>query len=138
MRGQLIFANAAHYYLVEINPRTGFTTILKYVVVHDIGRKLNPLIVAEMVHGSTVDGIGAALLEEFRCDESGQQLTSTFMDYLKLTSADVPNIEVGRLETPSPFTPLGLNGVGDVSRTATPESPATSSSSWRSSATRSA
>ena len=51
MRGQLIFANAAHYYLVEINPRTGFTTILKYVVVHDVGRKLNPLIVAEMVHG---------------------------------------------------------------------------------------
>jgi CO/xanthine dehydrogenase Mo-binding subunit len=110
---QLVFANAAHCCLVEIDPGTGGTRILKYVVVHDCGRELNPLIVEGMVHGSTVHGIGAALFEEFRYDDAGQLLTSTFMDYLKPTAMDVPDIDVGALEHPSPFTPLGSKGVGE-------------------------
>ncbi|HEX9822559.1 MAG TPA: xanthine dehydrogenase family protein molybdopterin-binding subunit [Methylomirabilota bacterium] len=110
---QLVFANAAHCCLVEVDPATGGVRLVKYVVVHDCGRELNPLIVEGMVHGSTAHGIGAALLEEFRYDESGQLLTSTFMDYLKPTALDVPDIEVGRLEHPSPFTPLGAKGVGE-------------------------
>ncbi len=113
VRSQLVFSNAAHCCLVEVNPTTGVVKILKYVVVHDCGRELNPLIVEGMVHGSTVHGIGAALLEEFRYDAQGQLLTSTFMDYLKPTAADVPDIEVHRLEHPSPFTPLGAKGVGE-------------------------
>ena len=113
VRSQLVFANAAHCCLVEIDRRTGGITLRKYVVVHDCGRELNPLIVEGMVHGSTVHGIGAALLEEFRYDETGQLLTSTFMDYLKPTAADVPTIEVDRLEHPSPVTPLGAKGVGE-------------------------
>jgi CO/xanthine dehydrogenase Mo-binding subunit len=110
---QLVFANAAHICLVEVDPGTGGVTILAYVVVHDCGRELNPLIVEGMVHGSTAHGIGAALLEAFRYDERGQLLTSTFMDYLKPTALDVPDIDVGRLEHPSPFTPLGAKGVGE-------------------------
>jgi 2-furoyl-CoA dehydrogenase large subunit len=110
---QLVFANAAHCCLVEIDPGTGAVHIVKYVVVHDCGRELNPLIVEGMVHGSTAHGIGAALLEAFRYDETGQLLTATFMDYLKPTALDVPDIEVGRLEHPSPFTPLGAKGVGE-------------------------
>jgi 2-furoyl-CoA dehydrogenase large subunit len=113
LRSQLVFANAAHCCLVEVHPRTGEVTILKYLVVHDCGREINPLIVEGMVHGSTVHGIGAALLEEFRYDAQGQFLTSTFMDYLKPTATDVPEIEVERLEHPSPFTPLGAKGVGE-------------------------
>ena len=113
VRSQLVFSNAAHCCLVEVHPRTGVVTILKYLVVHDCGRELNPLIVEGMVHGSTVHGIGAALLEEFRYDEQGQLLTSTFMDYLKPTATDMPTIEVERLEHPSPFTPLGAKGVGE-------------------------
>ncbi|HEV8641748.1 MAG TPA: xanthine dehydrogenase family protein molybdopterin-binding subunit [Methylomirabilota bacterium] len=113
VRSQLVFSNAAHVCLVEVNPRTGAVTILKHVVVHDCGRELNPLIVEGMVHGSTVHGMGAALLEEFRYDERGQLLTATFMDYLKPTALDVPDIEVDRLEHPSPFTPLGAKGVGE-------------------------
>jgi len=93
VRSQLVFSNAAHCCLVEVHPRTGVVTILKYVVVHDCGRELNPLIVEGMVHGSTVHGIGAALLEEFRYDEQGQLLTATLADYLKPTAADVPSIE---------------------------------------------
>ena len=110
---QLIFANAAHVCLVEVDPGTGGVKILAYVVVHDCGRELNPLIVEGMVHGSTAHGIGAALLEAFRYDEGGQLLTATFMDYLKPTALDVPDIDVGRLEHPSPFTPLGAKGVGE-------------------------
>jgi len=110
---QLVFANAAHCCLVEVDPGTGGVRILAYVVVHDCGRELNPLIVEGMVHGSTAHGIGAALLEEFRYDEHGQLLTSTFMDYLKPTALDVPDIDVGRLEHPSPVTPLGAKGVGE-------------------------
>jgi len=113
VRSQLVFSNAAHCCLVEVDRRTGFVKVLKYVVVHDCGREMNPLIVEGMVHGSTVHGIGAALLEEFRYDEAGQLLTSTFMDYLKPTSSDVPDIEVDHLEHPSPFTPLGAKGVGE-------------------------
>jgi len=113
VRSQLVFSNAAHCCLVEVDRRTGFVKILKYVVVHDCGREMNPLIVEGMVHGSTVHGIGAALLEEFRYDEAGQLLTSTFMDYLKPTSSDVPDVEVDHLEHPSPFTPLGAKGVGE-------------------------
>jgi len=110
---QLVFANAAHVCLVEVDPGTGGVTILAYVVVHDCGRELNPLIVEGMVHGSTAHGIGAALLEAFRYDAAGQLLTSTFMDYLKPTALDIPDIDVGRLEHPSPFTPLGAKGVGE-------------------------
>ena len=113
VRSQLVFSNAAHVCVVEVDPGTGGVRILRHVVVHDCGRELNPLIVEGMVHGSTVHGMGAALLEEFRYDERGQLLTGTFMDYLKPTALDVPDIEVGRLEHPSPVTPLGAKGVGE-------------------------
>ncbi len=113
VRSQLVFSNAAHVCLVEVDPGTGGVRILRHVVVHDCGRELNPLIVEGMVHGSTVHGMGAALLEEFRYDDRGQLLTGTFMDYLKPTALDVPDIEVGHLEHPSPVTPLGAKGVGE-------------------------
>jgi CO/xanthine dehydrogenase Mo-binding subunit len=113
VRSQLVFSNAAHCCLVEVDRRTGLVKILEYLVVHDCGRELNPLIVEGMVHGATAHGIGAALLEEFRYDAQGQLVTSTFMDYLKPTSVDVPLIEVDRLEHPSPVTPLGAKGVGE-------------------------
>src|SRR6266851_3776255 len=113
VRSQLVFSNAAHCCLVEVDRRTGLVKILAYLVVHDCGREINPLIVEGMVHGATAHGIGAALLEEFRYDAQGQLLTSTFMDYLKPTAMDVPLIEVDRLEHPSPVTPLGAKGVGE-------------------------
>src|SRR5207237_566294 len=87
--------------------------VRRYGVVHDCGREMNPLIVEGQVHGATVHGIAAALMEEFVYDEDGQLLTTSFMDYLKPTSADVPNIEGDRLETLSPFTPLGTKGIGE-------------------------
>jgi carbon-monoxide dehydrogenase large subunit len=113
VRAQMNFANAAHVALVEIDPETFQVAVQRYLVVHDCGKLINPMIVEGQVHGATVHGIAAALLEEFAYGEDGQFLTATFMDYLKPTAADVPRIETGHLETPSPFTPLGTKGAGE-------------------------
>ncbi len=113
VRAQMNFANAAHIALVEIDPETFIVRVQRYLVVHDCGKLINPMIVEGQVHGATVHGIAAALLEEFVYSEDGQFLTATFMDYLKPTAADVPRIETGHLETPSPFTPLGTKGAGE-------------------------
>ena len=113
LRVQLGFASAAHAAVVEVDPETYEIKILRYLVVHDCGRQINPGIVEGQVHGAAAHGIAAALLEEFIYDENGQLLTTSFMDYLKPTAADLPNIEVDRLETPSPLTLLGTKGVGE-------------------------
>jgi 2-furoyl-CoA dehydrogenase large subunit len=110
---QMGFSAAAHVALVEVDPETFEISVLRYGVVHDCGKEINPLIVEGQVHGATVHGIGAALLEEFVYDDDGQLLTSSFMDYLKPSAADVPTIETDRLETPSPWTPLGTKGIGE-------------------------
>ncbi|HEV8725040.1 MAG TPA: molybdopterin cofactor-binding domain-containing protein, partial [Candidatus Binatia bacterium] len=113
VRVQLGFASAAHVAVVDIDPETFEIKVLRYVVIHDCGRQINPAIVEGQVHGAAAHGIAAALLEEFIYDENGQLLTTSFMDYLKPTAADLPNIEGDRLETPSPLTLLGTKGVGE-------------------------
>jgi 2-furoyl-CoA dehydrogenase large subunit len=113
VRVQLGFASAAHLAVVEVDPETFEIKLLRYVVIHDCGRQINPGIVEGQVHGATVHGIAAALFEEFIYDEAGQLLTTSFMDYLKPTAADLPSIEGDRLETPSPLTLLGTKGVGE-------------------------
>lgn len=113
VRVQLGFASAAHVAVVEVDPETFEIKVLRYLVVHDCGRQINPGIVEGQVHGAAAHGIAAALLEEFIYDENGQLLTTSFMDYLKPTAADLPDIEGDRLETPSPLTPLGTKGVGE-------------------------
>lgn len=113
VRVQLGFASAAHVAIVEVDPETFEIKLKRYGVVHDCGRQINPAIVEGQVHGASVHGISAALLEEFVYDENGQLLTTSFMDYLKPTAADLPTILGDHLETPSPFTPLGTKGVGE-------------------------
>jgi 2-furoyl-CoA dehydrogenase large subunit len=113
VRVQLGFASAAHVAVVDIDPETFEIKVLRYVVIHDCGRQINPGIVEGQVHGAAAHGIAAALLEEFVYDDNGQLLTTSFMDYLKPTAADLPHIEGDRLETPSPLTPLGTKGVGE-------------------------
>ncbi len=113
LRFQLTFSNSAHIAVTEVDPKTGGVKILRYIVAHDCGREINPLLVEGMVHGATTHGIGGALYEDLVYDENGQLLTGSFMDYLKPTALDVPEFEVVALETPSPFTPLGAKGVGE-------------------------
>ena len=113
VRVQLGFASAAHVAVVEVDAETFEIKVLRYIIVHDCGRQINPAIVEGQVHGAAAHGIAAALFEEFIYDDNGQLLTTSFMDYLKPTAADLPDIEGDRLETPSPLTPLGTKGVGE-------------------------
>ncbi|MFQ5683271.1 MAG: xanthine dehydrogenase family protein molybdopterin-binding subunit [Candidatus Binatia bacterium] len=113
VRNQLFASNAAHATIVEVDLDTGKIAILKYAIVHDCGKVLNPVIVEGLVQGATTHGIGATLYEEFCYDEQGQLLTTTFVDYLKPTSVEIPNFDIDHLETPSPFTPMGMKGVGE-------------------------
>jgi aerobic carbon-monoxide dehydrogenase large subunit len=107
------FANSAQLAVVEVDPETGAVKLLRYVVIEDCGRMINPLVVDGQVHGGIAQGIGGALLEELVYDEEGQLLTTTFMDYLVPSATDIPAIEVDHLETPSSFTPGGMKGMGE-------------------------
>ncbi len=110
---QLTHANSVHVVVVEIDVETGAVNFLRYVIVHDCGRQINPGIVEGMVIGSTVHGIGASLLEEFVYNADGQPLSTTFMDYMKPTAATVPKFEVAHMESPCPYTLLGTKAVGE-------------------------
>lgn len=113
VRGQLFVSNAGHAAIVEVDIETGKVAILKYAIVHDCGTVLNPVIVEGLVHGATAHGIGAALYEEFAYDEEGQPKNTTFVDYLKPTAVEIPDFKTDHLESPSPYTPLGMKGVGE-------------------------
>ena len=107
------FTNSVHAAVVEVDPDTGEVEILRYVVVEDCGRIVNPTIVEGQVHGGVAQGIGGALLEQVVHDEDGQLLTSTLMDYLLPGFTEVPRVEVIHMESPSPHTLGGFKGMGE-------------------------
>ena len=106
------WVNATHVCTCEVDVATGQVTLLRYIVSEDCGPMINPNVVEGQIAGGTVQGIGGALLEHLAYDEDGNPLATTFMDYLVPTSADVPIIEYGHVETPSPG-PGGYKGVGE-------------------------
>jgi carbon-monoxide dehydrogenase large subunit len=99
--------------VVEVDPETGFVTLLRYCLVHDAGTIINPLLADANLHGGMTQGIGSALYEEIAYDDFGQPLTATFMDYTIPTAIEAPKYELDHLNSPSPFTPLGAKGVGE-------------------------
>ncbi|MBI3635592.1 MAG: xanthine dehydrogenase family protein molybdopterin-binding subunit [Candidatus Rokubacteria bacterium] len=107
------YTSAVHIAHVEVDPATGAVRILKYLVAHDCGRLINPIIVEGQIHGGVAQGVGGGLLEEMVYDEQGQLLTGTFMDYLVPTAMELPPIETVHLEFPSPRNPLGVKGIGE-------------------------
>jgi aerobic carbon-monoxide dehydrogenase large subunit len=88
--------------------------IRKYVVVHDCGTVINPMILAGQIHGGVAQGIGNAFYEKLEFDDDGQLLNASLADYLLPTSLDVPNMELGHTVTPSPLNPLGIKGAGEA------------------------
>jgi len=98
---------------VEIDPLTYHARVDRYISMHDAGSMLNPMIAQGQMRGAYVQGIAAALYEEFVYDESGQFLTGTFADYLVPTVGEIPPVEILHQETPSPFTPLGAKGLAE-------------------------
>jgi carbon-monoxide dehydrogenase large subunit len=107
------WAGGVNACLVEVDPETGAVTILRYVVVHDAGTVVNPMIVDGQIHGGVLHGIGNVLYEDFRYDAEGQPRTSTFMDYTLPGAAEAPPLQVTHIETPSPFNPEGIKGAGE-------------------------
>jgi carbon-monoxide dehydrogenase large subunit len=111
---QATFASGCHAAIVEVDVETGEVTFRKYVVQHDCGVVVNPTVVEGQIHGGVAQGIGGALYEKLAYDEHGQLLAGSFMDFLMPTAAEVPDIDVVHLETPSPLNPLGVKGVGEA------------------------
>lgn len=107
------FASAVHAAHVELDPLTGAIRLLRYVVVEDCGRVVNPMIVDGQVQGGVAQGIGGALLEHLVYDENGTLVTTSLMDYLLPTAAEVPTIDVHHLESPAPEVPGGFKGMGE-------------------------
>jgi CO/xanthine dehydrogenase Mo-binding subunit len=107
-------ASGVHAMLVEVDPETFSIEILKYVVVHDCGTVINPLILAGQIHGGVAQGIGNAFYEQLLFDTQGQLLTASLADYLLPTALDVPRMELDHADTASPLNPLGIKGAGEA------------------------
>jgi aerobic carbon-monoxide dehydrogenase large subunit len=107
-------ASGVHAMIVEVDPETATVEIKRYLVVHDCGTIINPMLVEGQIHGGAAHGIGNAFYEQLIYDEQGQLLNASFMDYLLPTATDVPPIETAHRETPSPYNPVGLKGVGEA------------------------
>jgi aerobic carbon-monoxide dehydrogenase large subunit len=114
------WANAAHVAVIEVDRETGEIKLLDYVVAHDAGKLINPLLVEGQIHGGVAQGIGAALYEEICYDPNGQLLSGSFMDYLLPGSMEVPKMKTVHLESPSPRNPLGIKGLGEGGAIAPP------------------
>jgi len=107
------YTSAVHLAHVEVDAGTGTVRLLRYVVAHDCGKLINPVIVEGQIHGGVAQGVGGGLLEEMVYDEQGQLMTGTLMDYLIPTAKELPAIETVHLEYPSPRNPLGIKGIGE-------------------------
>ena len=109
----LTYGGGCHAVEVEVDIETCGVRILRYIVVNDSGRIINPMIVEGQLVGGAAHAIGNALYEWMGYDDAAQPLTTTFADYLLPSSTEVPKIEVIFAEHPSPLNPLGVKGVGE-------------------------
>jgi carbon-monoxide dehydrogenase large subunit len=114
------WSSAAHAAIVEVDSETGRVTIDKYVIAHDCGVVVNPLLVEGQIAGGTAQGIGGILLEELAYDADGQLLSGSLMDYLVPTANDIPDMQMIHQHSPSPLNPLGVKGVGEGGAVAPP------------------
>jgi len=109
----LTYATQIHAAVIEIDPETGYYEIVDYAAVDDCGKRINPQIVEGQVMGATAQALGAATHEQFVYDEDGNLLTPNFYDYHVPHALDMPPLNTGAIESPSPFTPLGTKGMGE-------------------------
>jgi carbon-monoxide dehydrogenase large subunit len=110
---QSTYCNGTAVVELEVDRETGHINILNYVMAHDSGKLINPMIVDGQVIGSVAHGIGNATLEWMQYDENAQPTTTNFGEYLLPMATDVPNVDIVHLETPSPLNPLGVKGAGE-------------------------
>ncbi|RLC60744.1 MAG: aldehyde oxidase, partial [Chloroflexi bacterium] len=108
------YCSGADIAVVDVDVETGVVSILKYVHVHDAGTILDKDIVDGQVHGGVLQGIGEALTEDLVYTKNGDLLNNSYTDYLMPTAPDAPDIILGHVVTPSPFTELGQKGMGEA------------------------
>ena len=116
----LTYPFGSYICVVDIDKGTGEVSVRRFVAVDDCGNIINPMIVEGQVHGGLTMGLAPALYEEIVYDESGQNLTSTFMDYLLPTAVETPDWETDKTVTPSPHHPLGAKGIGESATVGAP------------------
>jgi carbon-monoxide dehydrogenase large subunit len=109
----MTYTNGTHVVEAEVDPDTGAVRLIRYIVVHDCGRVINPMMLDGQVLGGVVNGIGATLYEWMRHAEDGQPLTVNYADYLLPTADTVPPIEIHHMESPTPLNPLGVKGAAE-------------------------
>jgi len=108
------FPYGCHVCEVEVDPDTGFTEIVRYSAVDDVGRAVNPLILHGQTHGAIVQGVGQALWEQCSYDgETGQLLSGSMMDYAMPRADMLPTFSTELSETPAPSNPLGVRAGGE-------------------------
>ena len=107
------YANGTHVVEVEVDIETGQVTLLRFVVVHDCGRVINPMVVNGQIVGGVAHAVGNALLEQMVYDGDAQPLSTNFGEYMLPLATDVPCVEIAHMETPSPLNPIGVKGVGE-------------------------
>lgn len=108
------FPNGTHVCELEIDPATGVTEILRYVIVDDFGVTVNPRLLAGQVHGGVVQGIGQALMENTVYDAEGQLVTASLLDYALPRAEDIPFFHFETRNVPSTHNPLGIKGAGEA------------------------
>ena len=108
------WASGCHAAYVRVDPQTNRLQILRYVVVHDCGRVINPLVLEGQIQGGVAQGLGGAFYERLAYDDDGQLRNASFMEFLIPYATEVPELVIGHLETPSPLNPLGVKGAGEA------------------------
>jgi carbon-monoxide dehydrogenase large subunit len=114
------FTNGIQASYVEVDVDTGFVKLLKHWCVEDCGTVLNPMLVDEQIRGGIVQGIGGALFEECLYSEDGQMLNGSMADYLVPMAAEMPDIVVGHVQTPTRTSELGAKGAGEAGTAGAP------------------
>ena len=111
--GHATFPFGAHVAVVEVDTDTGRVKHLRHIACDDAGRVLNPMLLDGQIHGGVAQGTAQALLEEVRYDDDGNPITSNLADYAMISAAELPDITVIHMETPTFVNPLGVKGVGE-------------------------
>jgi carbon-monoxide dehydrogenase large subunit len=114
------FTNGVHACSLEVDVETGVVKLLKYWVVEDCGTVINPMLVDEQVRGGVIQGLGGALYEHCLYSPEGQLLTGSLADYLVPMAAEMPDIAVGHVETPTKESVLGAKGAGEAGTAGAP------------------
>ena len=109
----MTYGNGTAVAEVEVDIITAAVKVTRIVFIHDAGRIINPMIAEGQIVGAIAHGIGNALYEWMAYDEDAQPMTTTLADYLLVTASEMPELELGHYETPTPLNPLGIKGIGE-------------------------